>query len=339
MNIDLRSDTITRPSQEMKEVMMNAELGDDVYSEDPSVNAFESEIKEYFGKQAAVFCPSATMANQIAIRLLTKPQDEVICDKKSHIYLYEGGGIFYNSFVSVKLLESKYGILNASEIEEAINPKDVHFPRTKLISLENTCNKGGGAVYDLETIKDIRALANAHNLNMHLDGARLFNALSATEIDPKAIAENFDTISICFSKGMACPVGSILICPEELEFDARRIRKVLGGGMRQAGILASACSYALKNHLPLLKEDHRRCSEIGTWLNELHYIKRVYPHPTNILLFELENSEKAALFTEYLRQNDVLISSFDANTLRMVTHKDFDDEMLHKLIELLKKWD
>jgi threonine aldolase len=338
MRIDLRSDTLTKPSVEMKEAMFNAELGDDVYGEDPSINKFEKEVAAYFGKERAVFCPSGTMANQISLRLLTSPQDEIICDEKSHIYRYEGGGVMYNSLCSLKLLRSDYGILTPDQIEKEINPRDIHYPRTSVIALENTCNKGGGSYYELKEIKSIRQLADKYSLKMHLDGARLFNALVASQIAPEDLAQNFDTISICFSKGMGCPIGSALLIDEDMEFDARRYRKVLGGGMRQAGILTAAASYALKNNVERLQEDHKRCALLGSVLLKTGYIKKVYPHPTNILLFELENAGKAIEFKTYLKDNDVLISEFAINTLRMVTHLDFNDQMMKRLIELIRNW-
>lgn len=338
MKIDLRSDTITKPGKEMLEAMFTADLGDDVYGEDPSINKLEEEIADYFGKGKAIFCPSGTMANQIGLRLLTQPQDEIICDEKSHIYRYEGGGIFYNSLCSVKLIKSDSGILTPEQIEKEINIPDIHYPRSRVIALENTCNKGGGSFYELDRLKSIRKLADKHNLKMHLDGARLFNAIVASRINPKDLAANFDTISICFSKGMGCPVGSVLLIDSEMEFDARRYRKVFGGGMRQAGILAAAASYALENNIEKLKEDHKRCSEIADALSKTDYIKKIYPHPTNILLFELENADKAAEFKSYLKDNDVLISEFASNTLRMVTHLDFNDEMLNRLLGLIGKW-
>ncbi|QNL21410.1 aminotransferase class I/II-fold pyridoxal phosphate-dependent enzyme [Hyphobacterium sp. CCMP332] len=338
MTIDLRSDTLTKPGKSMLEAMFNAELGDDVYGEDPSINKFEKEVADYFGKEKAVFCPSGTMANQIGLRLLTQPQDEIICDEKSHIYRYEGGGIFYNSLCSVKLLKSDYGILNAEQIEKEINPRDVHFPRTKVIALENTCNKGGGSYYKLNEIKSIKNLADKYSLKMHLDGARLFNALIASEINPIELANKFDTISICFSKGLGCPIGSVILIDEAMEYDARRYRKVMGGGMRQAGILAAAASYALKNNIERLKEDHLRCDKIADALEKNNLIKKIYPHPTNILLFELENSDMASRFKSYLESNNVLISAFDSNTLRIVTHMDIDKEMMARVIELIQEW-
>ncbi len=338
MIIDLRSDTITKPSKEMLAAMFSAELGDDVYGEDPSINKLEKDIADYFGKEKAIFCPSATMANQIGLRLLTQPQDEIICDEKSHIYRYEGGGVMFNSLCSLKLLKSDYGILKPDQIEKEINPHDIHYPRTRVIALENTCNKGGGSYYELEELRSIKRLADKYSFKMHLDGARIFNALVASHIDPKEIAKNFDTISVCFSKGLGCPVGSVLLIDSEMEFDARRYRKVFGGGMRQAGLLAAAASYALENNIERLIDDHKRCAEIADVLSKTDYIKKVYPHPTNILLFELENSDKAAEFKAYLKDNDVLISEFASNTLRMVTHLDFNDEMMNRLIELIKKW-
>ena len=336
--IDLRSDTVTKPSQEMLDFMFKAEVGDDVYSEDPSINKFEKMLADYFGMEAGIFCPSGTMCNQIAIKLLTEPQDEVICDQRSHIYRYEGGGIFSNSLVSVKLLDCNYGILDAESVEGAINPEDVHLPKTSLISLENTCNKGGGSFYSLEQIEGIREIALKNDLQMHLDGARVFNALIASGVNPKDLGKNFVTISICFSKGMGCPVGSVLLCSKKNEFKARRIRKSFGGGMRQAGYLAAAGIYALENNILRLNDDHSRVQKIADEFDSLSYIKKVFPHPTNILLFSLENEKEASRFSKYLKENRILISAFDSNVLRIVTHLNFDDDQLLSFIDHVRNF-
>lgn len=336
--IDLRSDTVTKPSQGMLEYMFNANVGDDVYSEDPSINKFEKILADYFGMEAGIFCPSGTMCNQIAIRLSTIPQDEIICDQRSHIYRYEGGGIFSNSLVSAKLLDCENGILDSESVTSAINPEDVHLPRTSLISIENTCNKGGGSVYSLKEIEDIKEVADRNKLKIHLDGARLFNALTSSGINPKVLASNFDTISVCFSKGLGCPVGSVLLCRKKDEFKARRIRKSFGGGMRQAGYLAAAGIYALENNIDRLKDDHLRIEKLAEEFESLSFIKKVFPHPTNILLFSLENDLEASKFTDYLKGKGILISAFDKNVLRIVTHLDFTDNDLFKFIQDLRNF-
>jgi len=245
LTLDLRSDTLTKPSAGMREAMYAAPLGDDVFGEDPTVNALEEKIAALFGKEAALFCPSGTMTNQIAIRLHTGPQKEVICHQHSHIYLYEGGGIMANSMASVKLLTGDLGKITASQVAESINPDDVHAPETTLVSIENTMNKGGGSIYTLDEVRPIQALCQERGLKLHLDGARLFNALVETGDAPAEWGNLFDTISICLSKGLGCPIGSVLLGSKVGINRARKVRKVFGGGMRQAGFLAAAGIYAL----------------------------------------------------------------------------------------------
>ncbi|MGM0580295.1 MAG: threonine aldolase family protein [Bacteroidota bacterium] len=335
--IDLRSDTLTQPTPEMKQAMMAAPVGDDVFGEDPTINALEEKASDYFGMEAAIFCPSGTMTNQIAIRVHTAPHTEVICDEKSHIYLYEGGGIAYNSFASVRLLHGDRGRITAEMIQDNINnPDDVHAPISTLVSLENTMNKGGGCVYDFKEIEKISSLCKDKNLKLHLDGARLFNALVATNDDPKQYGKHFNTISICLSKGLGCPVGSLLLGTQEDIKKARRVRKVLGGGMRQAGFLAAAGIYALDHHINRLKEDNDRARKIANALEGLSFVDSVMPVETNIVIFKLANNALSIDFVEKLKQKGILAVPFGKHDVRFVTHLDFDDEMLDDLIKKLK---
>src|ERR1700761_2012732 len=256
MPIDLRSDTVTRPTPAMLDAMMTARVGDDVFGEDPSINQLEKMAAGLFGMDAAVYCPSGTMSNQIAIKCHTQPGDEVICEKSSHVYIYEGGGIAFNSGSQVRALDGDRGRITAEQVSQAINPDDVHRARTSLVSLENTCNRGGGSCYDIEEIKKIRQVCSDHQLKLHLDGARLFNALVATGQTAAEYGEVFDSISICLNKGLGCPIGSILMGPAPYIRQARRVRKVFGGGMRQAGFMAAAGIYALHNNIDRLAADH-----------------------------------------------------------------------------------
>lgn len=335
--IDLRSDTITQPTAAMKEAMMAAPVGDDVFGEDPTINALEQKAADYFGMESAIFCPSGTMTNQIAIRVHTAPHTEVICDEKSHIYLYEGGGIAYNSFASVRLLHGDRGRITSEMIQDNINnPDDVHAPISTLVSLENTMNKGGGCVYDFKEIEKISQLCKDKKLKLHLDGARLFNALVATDDDPKQYGKHFDTISICLSKGLGCPVGSLLLGTQEDIKKARRVRKVLGGGMRQAGFLAAAGIYALDHHINRLADDHNRAKRIASALDGLNFVDSVLPVETNIVIFKLANNALSVDFVEKLKQKGILAVPFGKHDVRFVTHLDFDDDMLEDLIKKLK---
>ena len=303
--IDLRSDTITKPTSEMLEAMMNAKVGDDVFGDDPTVNTLQDKISKLFGMEDALYCPSGTMTNQIAMRIHTRPQDEVICHKHSHVYLYEGGGMMYNSMLSPKLLDGDRGRITADQVAASINPDDIHFPKSKLVVLENTMNKGGGAIYDLEEIKKIKEVCESNKLRLHLDGARFFNALVETGEHARDYGNCFDSISICFSKGLGAPVGSVLLGSKDQIKEARRVRKVFGGGMRQAGYLAAACIHALDHHIDRLKVDHGRARKIGESLNELSFIQEVYPVDTNIVIGKLEDSKSEKWFLEELEKQRV----------------------------------
>lgn len=334
MLIDLRSDTVTKPTKEMHQAMFEASVGDDVYGEDLSVNLLQEKIAAVFGMEAALFCPSGTMTNQIAIKVLTQPQDEVICFEGAHIYKYEGGGMFSNSAVSVRLLPAPYGILKAEQIEDYINPDDVHYPRTQLVALENTVNRGGGSIYRLSDIKPIYELCQRHGLKLHLDGARIFNALVATGEDATEYGKYFDTISVCLSKGLGCPVGSVLLGSKEHIHYAKRIRKSLGGGMRQAGYLAAAGIYALDHHIERLAEDHKRAKKIEEHLKELEYVDSIFPVETNIVIFKMQSNEILKAWASYCEKNQIKVGSIDKLHARVVTHLQFDDEALHRFLEV-----
>ncbi|SFF41512.1 low-specificity L-threonine aldolase [Thermoflexibacter ruber] len=336
--IDLRSDTVTKPTPAMLEAMFHAEVGDDVYGEDPSVNALEQKVANLFGKEAALFCPSGTMTNQIAIRILTQPQEEVICDRMAHIYNYEAGGIMANSHASVRLIHSSYGKFTPEDVLENINPDDIHFPPTALVALENTVNKGGGCYYNAIEIEAISKLSKEKGLKMHLDGARIFNALVATSEKAEVHGKYFDTISVCFSKGLGAPVGSALLGTEEHIKKAKRVRKLFGGGMRQAGYLAAAAIYALDNHIERLADDHRRAKTLAETLAELPYIAQVVPVYTNIVIFQLIDNLSPADFSAWLKAQGILANPFSKQSIRMVTHLDFDDAMLEKVVKVLKSY-
>jgi threonine aldolase len=329
LTIDLRSDTLTQPTAGMKEAMFAAPVGDDVFGEDPTVNALETKIAALFGMEAALFCPSGTMTNQIAIRLHTGPQKEVICHQYSHIYLYEGGGIMANSMASVKLLTGDLGKITAAQVAESINPDDVHAPETTLVSLENTMNKGGGSIYTLEEIKPIHALCKEKGIKLHLDGARLFNALVETGEGPADWGTQFDTISICLSKGLGCPIGSMLLGTKADIKRAKKVRKVFGGGMRQAGLLAAAGIYALDHQVERLKEDHHRARVLGQFLVQAPRVAEVLPVATNIVIARLEGISPEAYLLE-LNQKGIKGVKFGKDLVRFVTHLDFGDAHLEE---------
>jgi len=337
MKIDLRSDTITKPTPGMLDAMMHAEVGDDVFDEDPTVNLLQQKAADMFGKEAALFCPSGTMTNQIAIRILTNPQDELICDVKSHVYNYEGGGIAYNSFTSICLVSGDRGRITPNQIADNIRPNDIHAPKTSLVCLENTVNKGGGSYYTLDQFHDISRVCIENNLQIHLDGARIFNALVETGDKPQVIAKIFDTISLCLSKGLGAPVGSLIISNRENIQKAKRVRKVFGGAMRQAGYLAAAGIYALDFHIDRLKEDHKRAKIIGEALEELSFIDHVLPVDTNIVIFKLTGDLTTSKFLGILEKNGILAVPFGKQEVRFVTHLDFNDDMLDDSIRILKK--
>lgn len=336
MLIDFRSDTVTRPTAAMKDAMFAAQVGDDVFGEDPTVNALEHYAAQLFGKEAALFCPSGTMTNQIAIKLHTQPGGEVICDRLSHIYNYEGGGIAFNSLCSVRLLLGDNGKLTAEEIAKNINPDDIHAAQTQLISLENTVNKGGGVCYDFQAFEAIRKVADEHRLPMHLDGARLFNALVKNNENPLTYGKVFDTISICLSKGLGAPVGSLLLGSAAHIKKARRIRKVFGGGMRQAGFLAAAGLFALQNNVDRLAEDHQRAAILGKEVAQLAVTDHVLPVETNIVIFVLKPHIQPKAFLETLKENGILAVSMGGQTIRFVLHLDVNDAMLTEAIKVLK---
>ena len=338
MEINLVSDTVTRPSVEMLNVMFNAKVGDDVYKQDPTVNELEETLADLFGMEAALFFPSGTMANQTAIKLHTQPGEQVICDKYSHIYHYEGGGASFNSGVSCCLVDGKRGMITADLVKNAINDPDFyHAPLTSLVSIENTTNKGGGACYDIETLQAIKQVCTENNLKYHLDGARLWNALVAKKQHPKQFGELFDTISVCLSKGLGAPVGSVLLGTKEDMKRALRIRKIFGGGMRQSGYLAAAGLYALQNNINRLEIDHRRAKELGSLLEKMPWVANVEPLETNILIFGLQPSIDEKLFLEKLKQKGILISSMGHGKLRIVTHLDYKEVMHEYVMEVFTK--
>lgn len=333
--IDLRSDTVTLPSKGMLEAMMNAKVGDDVFKEDNTINQLEERTARLFGMEAGLFCPSGTMTNQIAIKVHTQPGEEVICDKHAHIYINEGGGIAFNSNVQVRLIEGDRGRISAEQVIDNINPTHDWLPRTSLVSLENTLNRAGGSYYTLKPIKEIYEACKKHNLKLHLDGARIFNALAEAGEKPEEHGKYFDSISICFSKSLGCPVGSVLIGNTDFIKKARRVRKVFGGGMRQAGFLAAAANYALDNNIERLKEDHLRAQKIAEVLKQTPYIKELLPVETNILIFSLKNMTSEE-FLNKLAVKNIKAAGFGKYTVRFVTHLDFNDVMLKETVDALK---
>ncbi len=339
MILDLRSDTVTKPSKEMLEAMFTAEVGDDVFGDDPTVEKLEKKAAKMFGMESALFCASGTMTNQIAIKAHTFPGSEVICDAYSHIYLYEGGGVSQNSQSSVKLLTGNRGRLTADQVKTGVNnADDIHLPLTSLVSLENTMNKGGGAIYDFQEIIKIKTVCIENNLPLHLDGARLFNALVETHESGQDYGKVFDSISICLSKGLGCPVGSLLLGRRDFIKKSRRIRKSFGGGWRQAGFLASAGIYALDNNIERLKVDHIIAKQIGEILRKCNFVKDIYPIDTNIVIFELNDSIKQDVFLQRLNTNGVKAVGFGPGLIRFVTHLDFSENNLNKLEDILFKY-
>ena len=338
MTIDLRSDTVTKPSAEMLQAMMSAQVGDDVYKEDETINALEDKIAKLFGKPHALFFPSGTMANQTAIKLHTNPGDQVICDKYAHIFNYEGGGASFNSGVSCKLLDGSQGMFTADQVIEAINPPDFyHSPLTTLVEIENTTNKGGGACWDFNEILKIKQVCKANNLGFHLDGARLWNALVAKNETTLQYGEAFDTISVCLSKGLGCPIGSVLVGDENIMKNAIRIRKILGGGMRQGGFLAAAGLYALKNNIERLAEDHKRAKELEVALAKSTFVKKVEPVETNIVIFELNNKYSEKIFLEALSDKKIKIIGMGSNKLRLVTHLNYNDNQHDRVLKVISE--
>ena len=338
MEINLISDTVTQPGKGMLTAMMAARVGDDVFKADPTVNALEEKVADMFGREAALFFPSGTMANQTAIKLHTEAGNQLICDQYAHVYNYEGGGVSFNSGVSCKLVQGHRGMMTASQVEAAINPPDFyHSPLTSLVCIENTTNKGGGACWDFKELERIKAVCDKHGLAYHLDGARLWNAMVAKGETAEQYGKLFDTISVCLSKGLGCPVGSLLVGDADHIHRALRVRKVLGGGMRQAGYLAAAGLYALEHNIGRLAEDHAKAKEIGETLSKMTSVKKVEPIETNIIIFEVVESEITAdAFMNRLKENDIHIISMGQGKLRMVTHLDYTGPMHQLLLKKLK---
>lgn len=334
--IDFRSDTVTRPTPGMLDAMFSATVGDDVFSEDPTVNQLEKFSAALFGKEAALFCPSGTMTNQIAIKCHTQPGDEVICDHLSHVYQYEGGGIAFNSGCSVRLLQGHYGRITAQQVASAINPDDVHKPVTTLVSLENTANRGGGSCYQFSDIQAIKEVCSKNNLKLHLDGARLFNALVAKNETCQQYGEVFDTISICLSKGLGAPVGSVLIGPGDFIKKARRFRKVFGGGIRQAGFLAAAGLYALEHQVARLKEDHAHAQILAHALKEKDFVGEILPVETNIIIFEVKGRFTAPGLVTILQQSNILVIAISPTQIRLVVHLDITPAKIQDTLNVLK---
>jgi len=337
MIIDLRSDTVTKPSAAMKNAMESAPVGDDVFGEDPSINELETMAANMFGKEKAIFCPSGTMTNQIAIKCHTQPGDEVICDELSHVYQYEGGGIAFNSSASVRLLQGDRGRITADMVEMAIHPDDIHKPVSRLVVLENTANRGGGSCYNFKDILEIGAVCKKNGLSLHIDGARLFNALVAKGETASQYGEAFDTISICLSKGLGAPVGSLLLGDAAFVKKARRIRKVFGGGMRQAGSLAAAGIYAMENNIQRLSEDHIHAKMIGAALSSKSFIQEVLSVETNIIIADCVPGFNLPGFIAEMKDKGILFFAISSTRFRMVTHLDISKDMVQKLIETINK--
>ncbi|MBF9237260.1 low-specificity L-threonine aldolase [Hymenobacter sp. BT683] len=335
--IDLRSDTVTRPTPAMLAAMMAAPVGDDVYEEDPTVRRLEEAAAARFGLEAGLFCPSGTMTNQIAIKAHTEPLSEVICEQTAHVYLWEVGGIAFHSGASVALLAGNRGRLTAAQVEAAIRPENIHYPTTRLVSLENTHNRGGGSCYSWDDLVAISEVAKRHGLARHLDGARIFNALVATGQRSEDYGQVFDSISVCLSKGLGAPVGSVLLGSADFIKKTKRIRKVMGGGMRQAGYIAAAGLYALENNVARLADDHRRATRLAETLRQQPYVAEVLNPETNLVIFRLQDSQPAAEFLQGLEQQGIRASSFGPQWIRFVTHLDVDDAGLARVEEALQQ--
>lgn len=334
--IDLRSDTVTIPTVEMKDAMLSAVVGDDVFGDDPTVNRLEEKAAQLFGHEAAIFCPSGTMTNQIAIKVHTNAPGEVICDSLSHIYRYEGGGLAFNSGLSNRLIQGNRGRFTLQQLKAEINPEDIHLPPTQLVSLENTCNKGGGSIWEMNQIEQISTYCRSVKLPIHLDGARLYNALVETNTSENAIGKQFDSISLCLSKGLGCPVGSLLIGSKNFIQKARRIRKIFGGGMRQAGILAAAGIYALDHHVDRLKDDHRRAKDLAEILKGSNFVEEIRDVQTNIVIFQLQETVDMTSFIKKMEEENILVVSMGPQLVRMVTHLGIDDLMIEKVKAVIK---
>lgn len=336
--IDLRSDTVTKPTPAMREAMLAAPVGDDVFGEDPSIAALEVEVAELFGMEAALFCPSGTMTNQIAVKVHTQPGQEVICHAYSHVFNYEGGGIAFNSGCQVRPVEGPHGKMRALAVRAALqNPLDPHAATSRLLVAENTTNKGGGACYDLSDLEELSQLAKEVGLAFHLDGARIWNALVAKNQEPAAYGRLFDSISVCMSKGLGCPVGSLLLGSKNFIEKGRFVRKKMGGGMRQAGILAAAGRYALRHHRERLAEDHEKAQRLKTALLNCAWVEKVEPVETNIVIFALKAGKSASAFSESLQAQGILHTKMGPNKLRFVPHLDVSHQDIETVAQALAK--
>ncbi len=334
--INLISDTVTKPTKAMLHAMMEAEVGDDVFGEDPTVNALQSRLAAMFGMEDGLFCPSGTMTNQIAIKCHTRPLDEMLCEEGSHVYQYEAGGYAFNSGVAVRLLDGRYGKITAEQLQDYDRSLQDWLPHTSLVVIENTTNRGGGAYYTLEEMEGIASICKSKGWAYHLDGARIFHALVETGDAPEALGGIFDSISVCLSKGLGAPVGSVLLGSREMIHQARRYRKVMGGGMRQAGYLAAAGLYALEHHIQRLKLDHMKAQRLGDTLRNCGYVAALKPVRTNIVIFDLHPPQTAEEFLEKLSSHGIMASAFGAHTIRFVTHLDVTDTMIDKVVGVLK---
>lgn len=336
MIIDLRSDTVTKPTSGMLQAMMAATVGDDVYGEDTTVNALEQQLANDFGMEAGLFCPTGTMTNQIAIRVHTRPATEVICADNAHIFKYEGGGIAANAGAQARLVASTYGKISASQIAEVINAEDVHFARTALVCLENTSNRGGGSIYSLAELNEIANLCKLHKLPLHLDGARIYNALAEGDYTSKHLGNIFNSISVCLSKGLGAPVGSVLLGSKEIIHEAKRMRKLMGGGMRQAGYLAAAGIYALKHNVAGLKHDHQHAKQVADVLCNNNLVVSMMPVVTNIIIFKLKDAITADALQQQLKQQHILANKVSTTELRFVFHLDVTPTMVNKLCSAIE---
>ena len=339
MIIDLISDTVTKPTKGMLDAMMNAKVGDDVFKMDSTTNELQEKAAKLFGMEDALFFPSGTMANQTAIKLHTQPGDKLICDKYAHVYNYEGGGAAFNAGVTCKLIDGNRGMFTAAQLQDAIDEGfGIHTPFASLVCIENTTNKGGGACWDFTELEKLQKISKENNLAFHLDGARLFNALVAKNETPKQYGELFDTISICLSKGLGAPIGSILLGSKEHIAKALRIRKLLGGAMRQVGFLAAAGIYALDNHVQKLSEDHKKAKEIGSVLEAVSYVTKVEQIETNIVIFYVDEKIGHANFIHKMEQKNILLTPMGQGKIRIVTHLDYTDEMHKVFLKELKNF-
>ena len=332
--IDLRSDTVTKPTAEMKDTMFNAPVGDDIWDDDPSVNLLQEKAADMFGMESALYCASGTMTNQIAINVHTRPGDEIICNHYSHIYNYEGGGVMFNSSCSVKLTGTYDGLMTADEVKSCINPDDIHSPRTRMVEVENTANKGGGTCYNFDELLRIEKIARDHKLAYHLDGARLFNALVEKNETPKQYGELFDSISICLSKGLGCPIGSLILGDHDFIMEAKRVRKKFGGGWRQAGYMAAAGIYALDHHVDRLADDHSGAKKIFEVLKSKNWVEKVVEPQTNILIFHVKDGDK--ILNKFL-ENGIAIVAMAPNMLRIVTHLDVSEADIDQVCQIISE--